>query len=101
MNLIAATTTTTENSTKTRDLFLGIFFDLIGILTYTIPLFGEFADVVWAPISGLLMIWMYKGNLGKISGVFATLEELLPGTDFIPTFTLTWIYKYIICNNNK
>ena len=83
--------------TKTRDLFLGIFFDLIGMLTYIVPFLGEFADFIWAPISGLLMIWMYKGNLGKISGIFSTIEELLPGADFIPTFTLTWIYKYVIC----
>jgi hypothetical protein len=39
---------------------------------------------------------MYKGNLGKIGGVLSTIEELLPGIDFIPTFTLTWIYKYVI-----
>lgn len=83
-------------STKSRDLFLGILFDLIGMMTYAFPFLGEFADVIWAPISGILMIWMYKGNLGKIGGVFATIEELLPGTDFIPTFTLTWIYKYVI-----
>jgi hypothetical protein len=82
--------------TKTRDLFLGILFDLIGMASYALPFLGEFTDVVWAPISGVLMIWMYKGNLGKIGGVLSTIEELLPGIDFIPTFTLTWIYKYVI-----
>jgi hypothetical protein len=82
--------------TKTRDLFLGILFDLIGMASYALPFLGEFTDVVWAPISGVLMIWMYKGNLGKIGGVLSTIEELLPGIDFIPTFTLTWIYKYMI-----
>ena len=82
--------------TKTRDLFLGILFDLIGMASYALPFLGEFTDVVWAPISGVLMIWMYKGNLGKITGILSTIEELLPGIDFIPTFTLTWIYKYVI-----
>lgn len=82
--------------TKTRDLFLGILFDLMGMASYALPFLGEFTDVVWAPISGVLMIWMYKGNLGKIGGVLSTIEELLPGIDFIPTFTLTWIYKYVI-----
>ena len=82
--------------TKTRDLFLGILFDLIGMLSYALPFVGEFTDVVWAPISGFLMVWMYKGSLGKISGVLSTIEELLPGFDFIPVFTLTWIYKYVI-----
>lgn len=85
-----------DTDTKTRDLFLGILFDLIGMASYALPFLGEFTDVVWAPISGVLMIWMYKGNLGKITGILSTIEELLPGIDFIPTFTLTWIYKYVI-----
>lgn len=85
---------------KTRDLFLGILFDVIGMLTYAVPFLGEFADVVWAPISGILMMWLYKGSIGKVGGIFSVIEELLPGMDFIPTFTLAWIYKYVI-NKNK
>lgn len=88
--------TNTVTDTKSRDLMLGILFDTIGMMSFSIPLIGEFSDVVWAPISGLLMVWMYKGNLGKIGGVFSFLEEILPFTDFIPTFTLSWIYKYVI-----
>lgn len=85
---------------KTRDLFLGILFDVIGMLTYAVPFLGEFADVVWAPISGILLMWLYKGSIGKVGGIFSVIEELLPGMDFIPTFTLAWIYKYVI-NKNK
>ena len=80
---------------KTRDLFLGILFDSIGMLSFSIPLIGEFSDVIWAPLSGLLMVWMYKGNLGKFGGIFSFVEEIIPFTDFIPTFTLAWIYKYV------
>jgi hypothetical protein len=29
---------------KQRNLFLGILFDLIGMLTYIFPFFGEFGD---------------------------------------------------------
>jgi hypothetical protein len=89
------TTTVNATDTKARDLFLGILFDLIGMASYIFPFLGEFTDVIWAPISGILMMWMYKGMIGKISGVFSIIEELLPGIDFIPTFTLTWIYKYV------
>jgi len=81
---------------KARNLVLGLLFDIIGMLSFSIPWIGEFSDVVWAPISGLLMVWMYKGSLGKISGIFSFLEEIIPFTDVIPTFTLTWIYKYLI-----
>lgn len=82
--------------TKTRDLILGILFDGIGMLSFTIPFLGEFSDVVWAPLSGFLMLWMYKGTIGKIAASFSFLEEILPFTDFLPSFTLTWIYTYWI-----
>ena len=81
---------------KFRNLILGLIFDGIGMLSFTIPLIGEFSDVIWAPLSGFLMIWMYKGLLGKIGGTITFLEEILPFSDFIPTFTLVWIYNYFI-----
>jgi len=81
---------------KYRLLFLGILFDLIGMLSFTIPIIGEFSDVVWAPVAALLLKSMYKGTVGKIGGIIAFVEEALPGLDIIPTFTLTWIYTYVI-----
>ena len=85
---------TTNN--KNRNLVLGILFDGIGMLSFTVPFLGEFSDVVWAPITGFLMTQMYKGTLGKAAGVLAFLEEIIPFADVIPTFTLTWIYNYWI-----
>lgn len=84
-----------EPDNKNRNLILGLIFDLIGMLSFTIPLIGEFSDVIWAPLAGFLMTWMYKGNVGKIAGIFTFLEEVIPFTDFIPSFTLTWIYTYV------
>ena len=81
---------------KKRNLVLGLLFDGIGMLSFIIPFLGEFSDVVWAPIAGFLMTWMYKGTIGKVGGTIAFLEEILPFSDFIPTFTLTWIYNYWI-----
>jgi len=26
-------------------------------------------------------------------------EEILPGTDFVPSLTLTWIYKFVVRDN--
>lgn len=85
-----------EKKNQTLDLVLSLLFDAIGMLSFTIPFIGEFADVVWAPISGFLMVWMYKGITGKVAGVFSFIEELLPGTDIIPSFTLMWLYTYFI-----
>ena len=81
---------------KNRNLFLGIVFDAIGMLSFSIPYLGEFSDVIWAPMAGFLMTWMYKGTVGKVGGIFTFLEEIIPFTDFIPSFTLTWIYNYWI-----
>jgi hypothetical protein len=85
-----------QKEIKIRNLILGILFDAIGMMSFTIPLLGEFSDVVWAPIAGFLMTWMYKGTVGKVGGIFTFLEEIIPFTDFIPSFTLTWIYNYWI-----
>ena len=84
---------------KQRNLVLGILFDLIGMMSFTIPFIGEFSDVVWAPLSGYLMTRLYKGTSGKVGGVDSFLEEIIPFSDFIPSFTLMWIYTYVL--NNK
>ena len=85
-----------KKSDKKTKLVLSLIFDGIGMLTYSAPLFGEVVDVVWAPISGILLLLMYKGTAGKIAGLFGTIEELFPFTDVIPTFTITWFYTYVI-----
>jgi len=76
---------------------LSIFFDGVGMLSFAIPFIGEFSDIVWAPLSAFLIFKMYEGTAGKIAGVISFVEEVgILGTDFLPTFTLTWIYKYLI-----
>jgi hypothetical protein len=90
-----------EENHKNRNLILGIAFDAIGMLSFSIPLIGEFSDVVWAPMAGFLMTWMYKGRLGKVGGIFTFLEEVIPFTDFVPSFTLVWIYNYWIKKGAK
>jgi hypothetical protein len=88
-----------EPNNKSRDLILSLIFDAIGMLSYLIPLLGWITDVIWAPIAGLILLKMYKGNVGAVGGIVVFVEELLPGFDFFPTFTLTWIYTYLIKKN--
>lgn len=88
--------TIVKKSDKKTKLLLSLIFDGIGMLSYVVPVFAESIDVVWAPISGILLALMYKGTVGKIAGLFGTIEELIPLTDVIPTFTITWFYTYII-----
>ena len=66
-------------SYKNRNLILGVLFDGIGMVSFSIPLLGEFSDVIWAPIAGFLMTWMYKGNIGKIAGII-TFPVFINGT---------------------
>ena len=85
------------SATAIQQLILGLVFDAVGMLSFSIPFLGEFSDVIWAPLSGLILAKMYKGTVGKVGGFISFVEELLPFTDIIPTFTLTWIYTHIIC----
>jgi len=80
-------------------LVMSIAFDAIGMLSFTIPVIGEFSDVIWAPLSTYFLTKMYRGMIGKVGGVVNFIEEAIPGLDIIPTFTLTWIYTYIIKDN--
>ena len=82
---------------KYQLLLLSIFFDGLGMLSFAIPFIGEFSDVIWAPLSAFLIYKMYGGTLGKSVGIISFVEEVgIFGTDLLPTFTLTWIYKYLI-----
>lgn len=88
----------TEENTKDHKflkLCLGLLFDALGYVTFIIPGVGEFADIVWAPISAWLMTKMYKGRAGKVAAIISFVEEALPGLDIVPTFTLMWLYTYV------
>ncbi len=85
-----------STNAKNKNLVLGILFDAIGMLSFTVPMVGEFSDVIWAPVAAYLMTRMYKGTAGKVGGVVTFLEEIFPFTDFIPSFTLMWVYNYFI-----
>ena len=84
----------TEN--KYKKLALSLLLDAVGYVSYLIPGFGELIDVVWAPASAYMMTKLYKGNKGKVAAVIAFIEEALPGLDMIPTFTLMWVYTYVL-----
>ncbi len=80
---------------KYRQLLLGLLFDGIGMLSFAIPFVGEFSDIVWAPLSAWLMTRMYKGKIGQVAGIITFIEEIVPGLDLIPSFTLMWLYTYV------
>jgi hypothetical protein len=79
---------------KTPSLAACLVMDFLGYATYAVPFFGEFLDILWAPISALIFFRMFGGTRGLFGGIFNFVEELMPGLDFIPTFTITWAIQY-------
>jgi hypothetical protein len=67
-----------------------LLMDLLGCASFLLPVFGEFFDLVWAPVSAMIYVRVFGGLKGIFGGAFNFLEELLPGLDIIPTFTITW-----------
>ena len=80
---------------KKKLLVKGIIYDAVGMATMAVPLIGPFLDLAWAPYASKKMAKMYPGNKGKIASIIVFLEEILPFTDVIPTFTLMWLYTFV------
>jgi len=75
-------------------VYLCILLDLIGIASYLLPIIGETEDLVWAPVSAVIFYFLFgKKKFGFFGAIFSFLEELSPGLDFIPTFTIAWFVR--------
>lgn len=80
---------------KNKLLLKSVLYDAVGMVTTAIPLVGPVLDLAWAPYASKKMRKMYPGNQGKMASVLVFIEEVLPFTDIIPTFTLMWIYSFL------
>jgi hypothetical protein len=79
----------------TPALWACILMDLLGCASYAVPVLGEASDVIWAPISAIIFYKMFGGSIGAFGGVFNFIEELFPGLDFMPTFTISWVVRRV------
>lgn len=86
-----------DTANKYKKLALGLLFDAFGYASFALPAI----DIVWAPLSAYLMTKMYKGKQGKIAAIITFIEEALPVVDVVPTFTLMWLYTYVIEKNKE
>ncbi len=66
-----------------------IILDVIGCLSYLVLPLGP----VWAVLSGIIFYFMFGKKFGVLGGIFSFIEELLPGVDLIPTFTIAWFVR--------
>jgi len=83
------------NKDKYTVLKKGLLYDAIGMVTMLIPIVGPFLDILWAPFAAKQMRNMYEGEKGKIASIIVFIEEILPFSDIVPTFTLMWLYTYV------
>ena len=86
-----------DNRSKSTKFYFGLCFDALGYASFVFPFF----DILWAPLSSYLMTELYKGKKGKIAAVFVFIEEALPFSDVIPSFTIMWIYTYYFDKSTK
>lgn len=75
-------------------LLFCLLMDMIGYASYAIPFLGEIADIIWAPLSSIIFFISFGGWKGAVGGIGNFIEELLPGTDFIPSFTIMWFLQH-------
>src|SRR6185312_13106590 len=76
------------------NVYLCITLDIIGIMSYLLPVIGETTDIIWAPVSAVIFYFLFgKKKFALYGGIFSFLEEISPGLDFIPTFTIGWFIR--------
>ena len=81
---------------KNKTLIYSLLIDALGMLSYFLPVLGDIVDIVWAPVSGLLIYQLYKKRLGTIGGIAGFIEEIAPQTDIIPTASILWFIKFVL-----
>ncbi len=80
---------------KNKLLVKSLVYDAIGMASGAIPVVGFFLDFLWAPYAAKKMLDMYPGKKGKLASIIVFVEEILPFTDVVPTFTLMWLYTFV------
>ena len=73
-------------------LALCVALDLAGDASELIPILGEATDLGFAPVEAGMIKLLFQSNL--LAGL-GFLEEILPFTDVVPTFTISWCLQHL------
>ena len=79
------------NRESLTTLAVCVLIDVLGDASFALPFLGDFSDLVFAPLSGLLLYQIFGSGTVAAIGV---VEEALPGTDFLPTACVAWWFKF-------
>jgi hypothetical protein len=82
-----------NNEKPLPSLAFCVLMDAIGCATYIFPGIAEFIDIIWAPISAYIFYKTFGGRVGQIGSILNFIEEIVPGSDILPTFTIAYFYK--------
>ena len=87
---------------KYKKLIKCVLLDTVGMLSFSIPVIGPFIDVIWAPIAASISYKMFGEKKGKYTSLITFIEEILPATDVIPSFTIFWfIFDFLKIGKEK
>lgn len=75
-------------------LGLCLIMDILGCIFVVIPVIGPMIEALFAPVSAVIYLRLFGVRRGWFGGIFNFVEELIPGLDVIPTFTITWFIQY-------
>lgn len=72
-------------------LAICVGIDLVGSGSLAVPVVGDALDLVTAPLCAVMLQALFGCTLVTVGGLA---EELLPGTDGIPTATIAWVAEH-------
>jgi hypothetical protein len=83
---------------KYKKLIKCLLLDAVGMASAAIPLI----DVVWAPVAASISYKMFGERRGKYTSLITFVEELLPITDVVPSFTIFWfLFDFLSIGKEK
>lgn len=89
-------------SNKYKKLIKCLALDAIGMVSLAIPVAGPYTDILWAPIAARISYKMFGEKIGKYTSIITFVEEILPATDVIPTFTIFWfLFDFLQIGKDK
>ncbi len=87
---------------KYRKLAKCILLDAVGMASAVAPVVGPLLDTIWAPVAAAISYKMFGEKRGKYTALITFIEELLPVTDVVPSFTIFWfLFDFIGVGKQK
>lgn len=82
-----------SNINPQPSLILCLILDVVGCLSFFMPVYNVLFKLLWAPVAALIYFRMFGGRLGFFGGVALFIEETSSIGFMIPTFTITFLAK--------